>query len=163
MNKLISKALLSALLCGTATSAFAENGSGAIASVGGVIAAAAGASDAVAEVVVTARRREEDVQEVPIAVQVTSGERLAQTNTSNITQLTQLVPTLQVLSPNARNTALTIRGLGASYGLANDGLEQGVGVYVDQVYNSRPAIATTDFRSCPGRWCSSPAVASPLA
>src|SRR4030095_10494995 len=64
---------------------------------------------------------------------------------NNIQQLTQLAPSAQVLSPNGRNTAITIRGLGASYGLANDGLEQGVGVYVDQVYNSRPASATFDF------------------
>ncbi|MEC8457322.1 MAG: TonB-dependent receptor plug domain-containing protein, partial [Pseudomonadota bacterium] len=35
--------------------------------------------------------------------------------------------------------------LGASYGLANDGLEQGVGIYVDQVYYGRPATATLDF------------------
>ena len=96
-------------------------------------------------VTVTARRREEKLQDVPVAVQVTSGARLAAVGISNIVQLTQLTPTLQVLSPNARNTALTIRGLGASYGLANDGLEQGVGVYVDQVYNSRPAVATLDF------------------
>lgn len=40
---------------------------------------------------------------------------------------------------------LTIRGPGASCGLANDGLEQGVGVYIGQVYNSRPTFVTTDF------------------
>ncbi|MCR5875224.1 TonB-dependent receptor [Phenylobacterium sp. J426] len=105
----------------------------------------AGSPVGLAEVTVTARRREENVQDVPIAVSVTTGEQLADTGVSSILQLTQLVPTLQVLSPNPRNTALTIRGLGASYGLANDGLEQGVGVYVDQVYNSRPASATLDF------------------
>ena len=103
------------------------------------------AAETVGEVVVTARRREEKAQDVPIALTVTTGDALARTNTNNVQQLSQLVPTVQLLSSNPRNTAITIRGLGASYGLANDGLEQGVGVYVDQVYISRPAVATFDF------------------
>jgi iron complex outermembrane receptor protein len=102
-------------------------------------------SVALEEVVVTARRREENVQDVPVAVAVIGGEQLARQGISTVGQLTQVVPSLQILSSNPRNTALTIRGLGASYGLANDGLEQGVGVYVDQVYASRPATATFDF------------------
>ncbi|MBB5747461.1 TonB-dependent receptor [Brevundimonas variabilis] len=97
------------------------------------------------DIVVTARRREENVQDIPIALSVVSNELLDSTGTSNVGQLTQLVPSLQILSSNPRNTSFTIRGLGASYGLANDGLEQGVGLYVDQVYNARPATATLDF------------------
>jgi len=97
------------------------------------------------DIVVTARRREENVQDIPIALSVVSNELLDSTGTNNVGQLTQLVPSLQVLSSNPRNTSFTIRGLGASYGLANDGLEQGVGLYVDQVYNARPATATLDF------------------
>jgi iron complex outermembrane receptor protein len=96
-------------------------------------------------VVVTARRRQESAQDVPIALSVATGQTLEQTGINNIVSLPQIVPTIQVLSPNGRNTAITIRGLGASYGLANDGLEQGVGVYVDQVYISRPGVATLDF------------------
>lgn len=98
-----------------------------------------------AEIVVTARRRAENLQEVPIALTVIGGEQLDRTNTYNVALLTQLAPTVQLLSSNARNTAITIRGVGASYGLANDGLEQGVGVYIDQVYYARPATATLDF------------------
>jgi iron complex outermembrane receptor protein len=97
------------------------------------------------DVVVTARRRSENVQDIPIALTVIGQELLENTGTGNVGQLTQLVPSLQILSSNPRNTAITIRGLGASYGLANDGLEQGVGIYVDQVYNARPATATLDF------------------
>jgi iron complex outermembrane receptor protein len=103
------------------------------------------ASDVVGQVVVTARRRTETLQTVPIAATVVGADALERQGVNNIQQLTQLAPSAQVLSPNGRNTAITIRGLGASYGLANDGLEQGVGVYVDQVYNSRPATATFDF------------------
>ena len=99
----------------------------------------------VGAVVVTARRRLESAQDVPIALSVATGQTLEQTGVTNIVTLPQIIPTIQVLSPNGRNTNITIRGLGASYGLANDGLEQGVGVYVDQVYISRPGVATLDF------------------
>lgn len=105
---------------------------------------AAGASQ-LDEIVVTARRREERAQDVPIALTVIGGEQLDRTNTYNVGQLTQQAPSVQLLSSNPRNTAITIRGIGASYGLANDGLEQGVGIYVDQVYYGRPATATLDF------------------
>lgn len=99
----------------------------------------------VGDIVVTARRRDERAQDVPIALTVINEELLKRTGAYNIGQITQLAPSVQLLSPNARNTAITIRGLGASYGLANDGLEQGVGIYIDQVYYSRPATATLDF------------------
>ena len=139
----VHTAVLSVLLCGVATAALsAETPPSAKPSASDPSASAAVNVEAV---MVTARRREESAQIVPIALQVATGAKLANTGVNSIVQLTQLVPTLQVLSPNPRNTALTIRGLGASYGLANDGLEQGVGVYVDQVYNSRPAVATGDF------------------
>lgn len=105
---------------------------------------AAGASQ-LDEILVTARRREERAQDVPIALTVIGGEQLDKTNTYNVGQLTQQAPSVQLLSSNPRNTAITIRGIGASYGLANDGLEQGVGIYVDQVYYGRPATATLDF------------------
>jgi iron complex outermembrane receptor protein len=62
--------------------------------------------------------------------------------------MTQLVPSLNYSSPNPRNTAFTIRGLGSSVvavSQANDGLEPGVGFYVDQVYHARPATAAFDF------------------
>ena len=99
----------------------------------------------VGDIVVTARRRDERAQDVPIALTVVNEELLNRTGAYNVGQITQLAPSVQLLSPNARNTAITIRGLGASYGLANDGLEQGVGIYIDQVYYSRPATATLDF------------------
>lgn len=102
-------------------------------------------SDASGDILVTARRREERAQTVPIALSVLSGADLARTGTFSIQQVTQQAPTLQYTSSNPRNTALTIRGLGVSFGLANDGLEQGVGFYVDQVYNSRPAASAFDL------------------
>lgn len=109
--------------------------------------AAAGADDAsrVDDIIITARRRSESAQEVPIALSVIGAETLESSGTYNLGQLTQMAPSVQLLSSNPRNTAITIRGLGASYGLANDGLEQGVGIYIDQVYYGRPSTATLDF------------------
>ena len=96
-------------------------------------------------IVVTARKREENVQRVPVAISVLGKDALARQGTYSIAQVAQQAPTLQYTSSNPRNTALTVRGLGVSFGLANDGLEQGVGFYVDGVYNSRPAAAAFDL------------------
>jgi iron complex outermembrane receptor protein len=46
---------------------------------------------------------------------------------------------------NPRNTGVNIRGTGSPFGLTNDGLDPGVGFYIDGVYFSRPAVATLDF------------------
>jgi iron complex outermembrane receptor protein len=48
-------------------------------------------------------------------------------------------------SSNPRNTTLNIRGLGSTFGLTNDGIDPGVGFYVDGVYYARPAATTLDF------------------
>ena len=97
------------------------------------------------EVVVTARRRTESLQDVPIAVSVLGAEQVEATGSFNVGKLTQLQPALQFYTTNPRNSAANIRGLGAPFGLTNDGIEQGVGIYVDQVYYSRIASATFDF------------------
>ena len=96
-------------------------------------------------VIVTARRVEEDVQDVPIPVAVLSEDFLADTGALNIGKLNQLVPSVQFYSSNPRNSQVNIRGLGAPFGLTNDGIEQGVGLYVDGVYFARPASAVMDF------------------
>ena len=97
------------------------------------------------EILVTARRRSEAVQDVPIAISVVTGDELERTGTYNIAKLTQVQPSIQFFSTNPRNTSANIRGLGSPFGLTNDGIEQGVGIYIDQVYNSRIASATFDF------------------
>lgn len=103
------------------------------------------AQQAGGDIVVTARRRAETVQDVPIAMSVIGGTALAETGAYNVNRLTQLQPSLQFYSTNPRNSAANVRGLGAPFGLTNDGIEQGVGIYVDQVYYSRIASATFDF------------------
>ena len=100
---------------------------------------------AIEQVLVTARHREENAQQVPVALSVIGVQQIEATGSYNVAQLTQLTPSVQFFSSNPRNTAITIRGLGTSFGLTNDGLEPGVGLYVDQVYMSRPAAATFDL------------------
>jgi iron complex outermembrane recepter protein len=99
-------------------------------------------------VIVTARYRPENAQQVPVSLSVVDTNTLDTTSTYNTAQITQLVPSLNYSSPNPRNTAFTIRGLGSSVvavSQANDGLEPGVGFYVDQVYHARPATAAFDL------------------
>lgn len=96
-------------------------------------------------IIVTARRRQETAQEVPIAISVIRGDSIEATGNFNVVKLQQLAPTLQVYTSNPRNTAVNIRGIGVPFGLTSDGFEQGVGIYVDDVYNARVAAATFDF------------------
>lgn len=104
-----------------------------------------GQSDGTDDIVVSARRRQETSQEVPLAISVVGGEHIDNTGSFNVGRLTQLTPALTFYSSNPRNSAANIRGLGAPFGLTNDGIEQGVGIYVDDVYYSRAASSTFDF------------------
>lgn len=97
------------------------------------------------EVVVTARRRSEAAQDIPIAVSVLTAARIEDAGVFTVGRLQQLAPSFQYFSSNPRNTTVNIRGLGVPYGLTSDGFEQGVGVYVDDVYYARAAAATFDF------------------
>ncbi|MFC7524477.1 TonB-dependent receptor [Parapedobacter sp. GCM10030251] len=97
------------------------------------------------EVVVTSRRRRELLQEVPIPVSVVSGALAEESGAFNVNRLKEMVPTVQLYSSNPRNTGLSIRGLGTTFGLTNDGIDPGVGFYVDGVYYARTAATTLDF------------------
>ncbi len=96
-------------------------------------------------VVVTARRSEEVAQEVPIPLSVVSGKLMNEAGAFNVNRLKELIPTVQFYSTNPRNSAINIRGLGAPFGLTNDGIEPGVGLYIDGVFYARPASASLDF------------------
>jgi iron complex outermembrane recepter protein len=97
------------------------------------------------EVVVTARRRSESVQAVPIPISVVNGDLVEDAGAFNVNRIKELVPSVQLYSSNPRNTTLNIRGLGSTFGLTNDGIDPGVGFYVDGVYYARPAATALDF------------------
>ena len=96
-------------------------------------------------VVVTSRRREEAVQDIPIAVTVVGGKKAEDAGAFNVNRLKELTPTVQLYQSNPRNSGLNIRGLGSTFGLTNDGIDPGVGYYIDGVYYARPAITALDF------------------
>ncbi len=104
---------------------------------------AAGDSYDGTEIIVSARRRDESAQDVPIALTVVGAETLEKTGNYTLTQIQQIVPSLQVFSFNPRNTNINIRGLGSNVALTNDGLENGVGFYIDNVYYGR--VGQTQF------------------
>ncbi|WP_427872389.1 TonB-dependent receptor [Flavobacterium sp. MMS24-S5] len=97
------------------------------------------------EVVVSSRRRIEKVQDVPIAVSVVTGKQAEAAGAFNVNRIKELVPSVQLYSSNPRNTGINIRSLGSPFGLTNDGINPGVGFYVDGVYYARPAATTLDF------------------
>ncbi|HEY9488165.1 MAG TPA: TonB-dependent receptor, partial [Chryseosolibacter sp.] len=102
-------------------------------------------ANVLSEVVVTARRRTETAQQVPIPISVLGGELVEDAGAFNVNRVKELVPSVQLYSSNPRNTTLNIRGLGSTFGLTNDGIDPGVGFYVDGVYYARPAATTLDF------------------
>jgi iron complex outermembrane receptor protein len=134
-----------ALSSGAALSAFAQTGAAPalVAPAGNLLVAASGI--AIEEVRVTSRRREELAQEVPIPITVVSGALVADTGGFNVNRIKELIPSVQLYSSNPRNTAISIRGQGTTFGLTNDGIDPGVGFYIDGVYFARPAITTLDF------------------
>jgi len=144
MKRSTYAALLAAtiLSAGPAWAAAAEEGDAAVAPAAPADASARADSG---EILVTARRRQETSQAIPLAISVVDGAQLDTTGSFNVGKLQQLTPTLTYYSSNPRNTAVNIRGIGAPFGLTNDGIEQGVGIYVDDVYYSRIASATFDF------------------
>ncbi len=104
-----------------------------------------GASEALEEITVTARRREESLQEVPIAVSAFSGQQLKEVGAVDITALSNYTPNVQLEVSRATNTTLTayIRGIGQQDPVA--GWEGGVGIYIDDVYLARPQGTVFDI------------------
>ncbi|MGG9972329.1 TonB-dependent receptor [Ferruginibacter sp. SUN002] len=96
-------------------------------------------------VVITSRRRREVLQDVPIPITVIAGKQAEEAGAFNVNRVKELIPSVQLYTSNPRNTGVNIRGLGSPFGLTNDGLDPGVGIYVDGVYYARPAAATFDF------------------
>jgi iron complex outermembrane recepter protein len=97
------------------------------------------------EIIVTARRREESLQDVPIAVSAYSAEQLENSGARDITAIGETTPNVTLEASRATNSTLTafIRGVGQQDPVA--GFEQGVGIYVDDVYLNRPQGSLLDI------------------
>lgn len=97
------------------------------------------------KVVVTARRREETLQDVPVSVTAFSADQLSKQGIPDITALAFSLPNTTLKSSRATNSTLTafIRGVGQQDPLA--GFESGVGIYLDDIYLARPQGAVADI------------------
>lgn len=132
-NRLIFKVLLGLLpaagLLSTAPSAIAQD---------------AGAEVMIDEVTVTARRREETLRDVPIAISAFSGEQLDEVGVVTIADISNQTPNVNLEVSRATNTTLTayIRGVGQQDPVA--GWEGGVGIYLDDIYLARPQATVFD-------------------
>lgn len=109
-----------------------------------VTAAAEGEDDAGA-IIVTARRREERLVDVPIAVSTFSGAELEKRGALDITDIASSMPNVTMETSRGTNSTLSafIRGIGQQDPVS--GFEQGVGIYLDDVYLNRPQAAVLDI------------------
>ena len=96
-------------------------------------------------IVVTARRRNEILLDVPVSVTAYSGEQLDRQGALDITDIGDTTPNVTFETSRGTNSTLTafIRGVGQQDPVA--GFEQGVGIYLDDVYLNRPQGAVLDI------------------
>jgi len=96
-------------------------------------------------IIVTATRRAQDVQDIPIAVTAVSPQQLENQGVDNIQEVTSVAPSFT--SSNAQvasgSVVLRIRGVGTTSN--NIGFESAVGIFIDGAYQSRPGVALSEF------------------
>lgn len=97
----------------------------------------------IAEVIVTARRRSESLQDVPISVSAFDARRIEELQAENISGLQNAVPNLYLDRGDGANTVVFIRGIGQNDSLAF--ADAGVGIYVDDVFIARSQAAFLDL------------------
>ena len=97
------------------------------------------------DIVVTARRREESLLDVPIAVTAFTGAQLEANGAIDVTDLSNVTPNVTLETSRGTNSTLTafVRGVGQQDPVA--GFEAGVGIYLDDVYLNRPQAAVLDI------------------
>ncbi|MCH8308686.1 MAG: TonB-dependent receptor [Proteobacteria bacterium] len=102
------------------------------------------AQDVIEEIIVTAQKRQQTLQEVPVAVTVVTANDMRQAQMLDIKDLQSIVPSLRITQlQTTANTNFIIRGFGN--GANNAGIEPSVAVFVDGVYRSRTASSLADF------------------
>lgn len=144
MSSYRSAAVRHLALASTALAAFGLSAP-ALAADGAADAAAADAADADAgyEIVVTARHREERLQDVPLAISAVTGQELGSQHLDRIADYAAKIPNFSAFATNPRVATVNIRGLGGN--ASNDGAEGGVGVIVDDVVFTHVGFAWLDF------------------
>ncbi|MDP4788678.1 MAG: Plug domain-containing protein, partial [Haliea sp.] len=97
------------------------------------------------EVVVTARKRAESLQETPLAVTALDASALREAGVRNLADLDTLAPNIDVVEANgtAPLASVYIRGVGQRN--TGENIDSGVGIYIDDVYLGRPDGALLDL------------------
>jgi iron complex outermembrane receptor protein len=112
--------------------------------VSGDIAAHAAADADTGEVIVTAQRRAENVQKIPVAVAVIGGAALEHANVTSLADITRFVPSVSFSAGNElRNNSIRIRGIGTD--VFSTGVESSVSTVLDGVVLQRPGAAFSDL------------------
>lgn len=103
------------------------------------------ANEDAGEIVVTARRREESLRDVPIAVTAFTGAQLENAGAIDVTDIAATTPNVTLEVSRGSNSTLSafIRGVGQQDPVG--GFEGGVGIYLDDVYLNRPQAAVLDI------------------
>ncbi|HMN54693.1 MAG TPA: TonB-dependent receptor, partial [Sphingopyxis sp.] len=106
---------------------------------------AGASSDDGDEIIVSARRRDERLIDVPIAVTALSADTLAKAGAIDITDVANMAPNTTLENSRGTNSTLTafIRGVGQQDPVP--GFEAGIGIYLDDVYLNRPQAAVLDI------------------
>ena len=136
-----TRKLRSAMLAAVSISAFSL-ASPALAQAAPALAPAVDDQDRVTDIVVTAQRREESVQKVPLSIVAISGEQLRNQDIRDITRLEQAVPGLRIARSGAAARP-AIRGVYTEAIQANS--DPRIGFYIDEIYQSRLQQTTGAF------------------
>ncbi|MXO89822.1 TonB-dependent receptor [Pontixanthobacter aquaemixtae] len=96
-------------------------------------------------IIVTATRRAQDVQDIPIAVTAVSPVQLERQGVVNVQEITQVSPSFSTSNAqtSSGSVVLRIRGVGTTSN--NVGFESAVGIFIDGAYQSRPGVALSEF------------------
>ncbi|HZG32113.1 MAG TPA: TonB-dependent receptor plug domain-containing protein, partial [Sphingopyxis sp.] len=102
-------------------------------------------ADAGGDIIVTAQKRAQNLQDVPLAVSAFSGEKLAESGAADLSQLSIIAPSLSFVRSDTElfTPTIRIRGIGTSGN--NIGLESAVGIFLDGVYLSRSGFGMGDL------------------
>jgi len=97
--------------------------------------------DLIQEIIITAQKREQNIMDVPISVDVVEGDDITALGLGGLEDLSALVPGL-IVQEGSQSTRISIRGMGSG---PNAGFEQSVGMFIDGIYNGRDQLFRQPF------------------
>ena len=96
-------------------------------------------------IIVTATRRAQDVQDIPLAVTAISPQQLDNQGVVNIQQVTALAPSFSSSQAQLASGSVVLRVRGVGTTSNNIGFESAVGIFIDGAYQARPGVALGEF------------------